>query len=143
MRAFCLSPTDCRASLPHCRCVVRISLVMPNTVEDCGAHRYQSQWQAYRERRTWFGVLICCEFLAVLPFAALVSSGEKRLFSTDKMFVPAFLVWGALCVFTGFRLRRFPCPRCGKNFFFGLFDRPRNVSGQACANCGLRKYAEE
>ncbi len=35
----------------------------------------------------------------------------------------AGVLWGALYLFTGSRLRSFPCPRCGKNFvgkvFFG------------------------
>jgi hypothetical protein len=111
---------------------------MPNNVEDGGTHKYQRQWEAFRWRRSWLGV-----FAAIFPFVILVATVEKDLFSTNNAALPAFLLWGALNVFTAFRLRRFPCPRCGKNFYFGLFDRPRNVLGRRCANCGLQRYAEE
>ena len=143
MSAFHLSTIDCRAFLPRCRCVVRISLVMPNNVDDGGAHKYQRQWQAYRRRRSRLAVLLIAEFMAFFPFLILVATVEKGLFSTNKAVFPATLLWGAVYLFTGSRLRNFPCPRSGKNFFGGYFAKIDNVLGQKCANCGLRRYAEE
>jgi hypothetical protein len=120
-----------------------MSVVMHGNVKDSGAHRYQSQWQAYRERRTRLGVLVCVEFLTFFPFLILVATIERQLFSTNKMVFPAALLWGALYLFTGPQLRRFPCPRCGENFFGGFFATPRTVLGRTCANCGLRRYEGE
>ncbi len=122
--------------------VIRISFIMAENVEDSGEHKYRRQWQAFRSHRNMIAVFLLAEFLGFLPFIALVASVEKHLFSTDKMFFPAALSWGALYIFTASRLRNFPCPRCGKNFFGGFFATPETVLGRNCANCGLRRYAE-
>ena len=130
--------------MPRRGCVARIGLVMRNNVEDGGgAHKYQRQWQAFRWRRTWLGALLIAEFVAFFPFLILVATIEEDLFSTKNAVFAAALLWGTVYVFTAFRLRKFPCPRCGENFFFGLFDRPRNVLGRRCAKCGLPRYADE
>jgi hypothetical protein len=82
-------------------------------------HKYQNQWQAYRKRRLLLGALLIAEFIAFLPFVALVKSLGKSLFHTDKMFVPAAIFWGAIYIFTAAQLRRFRCPRCNENFLGG------------------------
>ena len=104
--------------------------------------QYHSQWQAFRKHRNKIALLLAAEFLAFLPFVALVATVERHLFSTGKVAFPAALLWGALYAFTGLRLRTFPCPRCGKNFFGGVFGTG-NVFGRSCANCGLGRYAGE
>jgi predicted RNA-binding Zn-ribbon protein involved in translation (DUF1610 family) len=86
---------------------------------------------------------LVAEFLGFLPFVALVASIERHLFATNKMFFPAALSWGALYIFTVSRLRKFPCPRCGRNFFGGFLATPETVLARNCANCGLRRYADE
>jgi hypothetical protein len=116
---------------------------MTDNVDGGGLQRYQRQWQAYRTRRNVIAIVLVVEFLLFLPFVALVVGLEKHLFSTDKSFFPAALLWGALYIFTASRLRSFPCPRCGRNFFGGFFATPETVLGRYCANCGLRKYREE
>jgi hypothetical protein len=105
-------------------------------------HQYQSQWQAFRKHRNKIALLLAAEFVAFLPFVALVVSVERHLFSRRNAGFPSALIWGALFAFTGLRLRIFPCPRCGKNFFGGVFGTG-NVFGRSCANCGLRRYAGE
>jgi hypothetical protein len=102
---------------------------MADNVEDGGIHKYRRQWQAFRSRRNLIAVLLVAEFLGFLPIVALVASVERRLFSADKMFFPAALLWGALYIFTASRLRNFPCPRCGRNFFGGFFATPETVLG--------------
>lgn len=116
-----------------------MSLVMP----DHSAHKYHSEWQTFRRRRTCIFVAIIAEFLLFLPFVALVAIAERHLFSTNKLAFPAALMWGALYLFTASRLRSFPCPRCGKNFFGGIFATPKAMLGRTCANCGLRRYGGE
>ena len=92
----------------------------------------------------WLGVLVCVEFIAFIPFIVFMERLLRHLFPTgDLPFLTASFMFGALYFFTGSRLRRFPCPRCGKNFFGGFFATPRTVLGRNCANCGLRKYDGE
>ena len=127
--------------MPWCGDANRIGFVMPDYIQDSGAHHYQSQWRAYRKRRVWLAVLVCVEFLAFFPFMGIVEAVARRVFSSDKIaFMAAFLLFGALYLFTGSRFRSFPCPRCGKNFFGGFFATPATVLGRNCANCGLPKY---
>ena len=118
---------------------------MLDSERDCGEHRYESQWHAYRERRNWLGVLIVVEFLAFFPFMALMKYALSLVFPTgNTAFLASFLMFAAVYLFTGSRIRTFPCPRCGENFFGGVFfATPRTVLGRKCANCGLRKYEGE
>ncbi len=119
---------------------------MANQVANSGVHKYQSEWKAYRKRRTWLAVLVCVEFLAFIPFMALVEPLLRSMLSNEKLgFLATFLLFGAVYLFTGSRLRSFACPRCGANFFGGIFVSRitlRAVLGR-CANCGLRKYEGE
>jgi predicted RNA-binding Zn-ribbon protein involved in translation (DUF1610 family) len=117
--------------------------VMLDNLENSDPNQYQSQWQAFRRRRNRIAALLFAEFLTFLPFVLLVVTVERRLFSTDKMAFPAAMLWGAVYIFTGSRLRSFPCPRCGKNFFGGIVATSGNVLGRSCANCGLHRYAGE
>jgi hypothetical protein len=116
---------------------------MVDDIEDGSAHKYRCQWQAFRSHRNLIAVILVAEFLGFIPFGALVAVTERHFFSTDKMFFPAMLLWGALYLFTGSRLRNFPCPRCNRNFFGGFFATSKTVLGRNCANCGLRRYADE
>jgi hypothetical protein len=144
INALLILTIDCRTLLPRCGEANRISFVMLDNVKDSGAHRYQNQWQSYRERRNWLGVLLCVEFLAFIPSVVFMETIVRRQFSADRMAFPAAsLLFGAVYLFTASRLRSFPCPRCGKNFFGGFFATPRTVLGRNCANCGLRKYDGE
>jgi hypothetical protein len=110
---------------------------------------YQHEWEAYRVRKKRLVVLILAEFLGFFPFLALISFIDRKLFSSTSLVFPAAVAWTALYVFTGFRLRVFPCPRCGKNFFAGilhdpadLLTRPKALWGRECVHCGLRKFAD-
>jgi hypothetical protein len=128
----------------NCTDANRINRVMPDGGEDSGAHRYQNQRRAYGARRSRLGILICVEFLAFIPFTAITERALRPLFPAgDTAFLAAFLMFGALYLFTGSRLCSFPCPRCGENFFGGFFAAPRTLLGRNCANCGLRKYEGE
>jgi hypothetical protein len=90
------------------------------------------------------GALLCVEFLAFIPFVAFMERALRNVFPTgNSAFMAAVLMFGAVYLFTGSRLRSFPCPRCGENFFGGFFATPGTVLGRSCANCGLRKYDGE
>jgi hypothetical protein len=102
---------------------------------------YEKDWKEYRIRRKRILVLIVAEFLAFIPVVALVAIVERKLFSTAYLGFPTAVVWGTLYLSTGFRLRKFPCPRCSKNFF-GKMGGPLVFFGQRCAYCGLRKYSD-
>jgi hypothetical protein len=88
-------------------------------------------------------------FLAFVPVVGAVAVGSRKLLSSTDLALPAAVAWGILYMFTGSRLRKFPCPRCGKNFFGGilgdariLFNSPRAFFGQECVFCGLEKYGD-
>ena len=112
-----------------------------NHANDGNANCYQNEWENYRKRRNLIVLFMVAEFLAFLPFVGLVVTAERLLFKTNSLTMPAALIWGALYLFTISRLRSFPCPRCGQNYFGGFFATPGNVLGNKCANCGLRKWA--
>ena len=80
------------------------------------------------------------EFLAFPFFIGLVMHVGKRFFSFSHLWLPATVCWGTLYLFTLSRLRTFPCPRCGKNFFGGFLGNPRNLLNRTCENCGLKRY---
>jgi predicted RNA-binding Zn-ribbon protein involved in translation (DUF1610 family) len=85
--------------------------------------------------------LLCVEFVAFIPFIVVMEKILKRMFpSGDLAFFVASLVFGSGYIYTASRLRSFPCPRCGKNFFGGFFATPETAFGRSCAHCGLRKY---
>jgi|SRR6266566_6469716 len=107
------------------------------------ARKYERQWRAFRSHRNRIALTLLVEFVAFLPFVAVVAIVERRLLSTDRLFFPAALLWGALYMATASRLRNYPCPRCGKNFFGGFFATSATMMGRSCANCGLPRYAEE
>ena len=114
---------------------------MPHDLTEIDTHPYRHQWLAYSARRWRLVVLLCIEFLAFIPFMALMEKTLKRAFRTgDLAFLAAFLLFGTVYIGTGTRLRSFPCPRCGKNFFGGFFATPETMLGRNCANCGLRKF---
>jgi len=120
-----------------------MGFIMADHVEENGVYPYQRQWQRMRNRRNLFAVVLVIEFLGFFPFGILVTSVERRFGLADKIFDRAMLCYGILYMLTASRLRRFPCPRYGKNFFGGFFATTETVMGRNCANCGLRRYAEE
>src|SRR5215472_17895703 len=101
---------------------------------------YQSEWERCRRRRKKFIILLVAEFLAFIPFVALVVGIERKLLSTSHLGMPAASVWGMLYGYTIFHSWKFPCPRCGKNFA-GKMGGPQVLSGRRCAYCGLPLYA--
>lgn len=110
---------------------------------------YESEWKRYRVRRRWIVACAIVEFLAFIPVVGAVAVVSRKLLSSTDLALPAAVAWGILYIFTGSRLRKFPCPRCGKNFFGGilgdsslLFSRPRAFLGRQCAYCGLEKYSD-
>ncbi len=112
------------------------------------ADGYLEQWQAYRVRKRNLTILLVAQFLGFLPFVTLVAFIARKVFSATSIVMPAACVWGLWYVSTAFRLRIFPCPRCGKNFFGDVFPnwslpflKPRAFFGQECAHCDLRKFA--
>jgi len=110
---------------------------------------YQEQWRRYRVRRRWIITCTIVEFIGFIPFVGEVSIASQRLFPGSDLGLPAAICWGALYLFTGSRLRSFPCPRCGKNFFGGilgdvrvLLQKPRAFLGRECVYCGLPIYSD-
>jgi DNA-directed RNA polymerase subunit RPC12/RpoP len=106
-------------------------------------HQYQRQWQAFRKHRNLIVALIIAEFLGFLPFLVLATVVERTLFKKTGVSFPVVILYGILYIVTGSQLRRFLCPRCGKNFFGGVFATFETMMGRKCPNCGLRRYEGE
>jgi hypothetical protein len=110
---------------------------------------YQTQWESYRVRRRWIIACIIVEFLGFIPFVGIVGIASIKHFGRDFSMVGAILFM-SLYLYTGSRLRKLRCPRCGQNYFGdfsalfgGLIAPGRRYSlfGKECAYCGLRKYS--
>jgi len=81
------------------------------------------------------------EFLAFIPIVGLAACAEKKALGTSYLGLPVANLCAILYVYTIFLLRRFPCPRCGKNFL-GKLGGPQVFLDRKCAYCGLKKYAD-
>jgi hypothetical protein len=107
---------------------------------------YHEQWQDYRVRHRNLVLLLIAQFVGTIPFLVLVAFVDRKIFSGTSLVMPAAWVWGLWYITTAFRLRRFRCPRCGKNFLGNMFDWYRNprafLLGRECFYCGLRKFAD-
>jgi hypothetical protein len=110
---------------------------------------YHEEWEAYRVRKRKLVLYTIAVFLGIVPFQLVVAFIDRKLFSSTSMVFPASLVWGGLYIFVGSRLRVFPCPRCGKNFYAGMLHnpaelllKPNALLGRQCVHCGLPKFAE-
>jgi len=108
---------------------------MPGHNPESAASGYQREWVDFRKHRNRILLYLVFEFLGFMPIVGLAAM-------IDRSFTfPAGLVWGAVYLFTVSRLRNFPCPRCGKNFFGGFFGTAENFRALECANCGLPRCA--
>jgi len=100
---------------------------------------YQEQWQAYRVRRRNLVLLLLAQFIGIIPFLSFVAFIDRKLFSVTSLVMPAAFVWALWYLSTAFRLRSFPCPRCGKNFLDSIFNSYRNprayLFGRECFYC--------
>ena len=111
-------------------------------------NRYQHEWETYRARKRRLFACAPAMFVGFFPFLLLVAFVDRALFSSTSLVGPAGLLWGTLYMFLGYRLRVFPCPRCGKNFFAGIFHDPasfkrwRAFLGRECVHCSLGLFAD-
>ena len=92
--------------------------------------RYTQQWQEYR-RRHWaavFGLVVGLPAAFAISLALREFGGLPGGLSLCVVVLLWALAWGWL----GFRVARFPCPRCGAAL----------ASGHWCRQCGLRLYEQ-
>jgi hypothetical protein len=106
-------------------------------------HQYRRQWQAFRKHHNLIVALILAEFIGFFPFLLLAAAVGRALFKTNGVSFPVVILYGALYAVTGAQLRRFPCPRCGRNFFGAVLATFETMMGRKCPNCGLRRYEGE
>lgn len=112
---------------------------------------YSTQWAAYLTHKGKIVRLLLLELAAFFPSLFLIAYLQSRQSPPRSLVVPAIYAWLPILLITAFRLRFFPCPRCGKNYFGGvpslfnpvlLIRSPRAFAGWACVHCGLRKFAD-
>ena len=93
-------------------------------------------WDDYRMRR----ILVWVLFLGYLPVVVLVGSILNAITASDRPILIVAMVWMIAFAFAGYRLNRFPCPQCGKPFFYRrLVGHP--FSG-CCLHCSWPKWKE-
>jgi len=95
---------------------------------------------SWNEFRFWnrLGIGLFVLFIPALYAVGLVIEGTT-LFPFVLFFVAG--LWVAVLIFTVFRIRAFPCPRCQQPFAVPYFLGP-NTLGRKCAHCGLALYSE-
>src|SRR5579863_2073686 len=91
---------------------------------------YRREWRNYRWRQFVF-------WTAFLTFWAL---GVFAAWEPTRPYIPGVLVLGALAfaVGTHYRLRKWPCPRCGEPYFYTAWYW-WSFSRRSCAHCGLNR----
>ena len=94
---------------------------------------YSAQWKEYDRRVHLIGWV----WLAIIPTIALIGCPLSYfLDSVAPIFVSILLWWVAVLLAIGHR-NNWPCPRCGKAFFWA--GTHRNMFAAECVHCGLPK----
>jgi hypothetical protein len=104
---------------------------------------YAQEWLNYKRRRNqllivWLGlpfVLLALMLVAPTPMLLGTSWGWRLAQAIPD------LLGMALSVVVYWRLRAWPCPRCGKRFFANSERRGLGILTRWCGECGLRKYS--
>lgn len=103
------------------------------------ASPHSEQWRDYRSRRLWFFSVWAGGFLvlAMLMFGVPVLFGGSELWNAVQswIFVIGGLGWMLGWCVMAIRWKRFPCPRCSKQFSSSIWWP---LLGK-CAHCGLRR----
>jgi hypothetical protein len=107
------------------------------------ANNYQQEWDAYRLRKRNLVVLLVAQFFGLIPFVMLVALVNRKLSSTTSLVMPAAIAWCLWYLSTIVRLRIFPCPRRGENFFGGgSLTESMGRSSRECVYCGSRIFSD-
>lgn len=99
--------------------------------------RYARQWENYRQRRRWFWI-VCLGY----PLAAVAIGYPLRDLLSSGLGLSLVIGWPiAILVFARW-MTAWPCPQCGKSFFYVHPGGSENVfTVRACGYCGLPKWA--
>jgi ribosomal protein L37E len=91
--------------------------------------QYQAAWADLRLRgHIWLAVT-----LGFVPGVPLLTAAIETIFRVDAFFWIG-IAWMATFVGAAWHRTTFPCPRCGRAFFFNWFQNP---FARRCMHCGL------
>jgi hypothetical protein len=106
---------------------------------------YQSSWQEYRCLRKNARYSLIAVGISFVALMVVMATAESHFSGTAQtaLSVGFLIAWVALMFIGGYhdwRLRRWPCPRCGRAFrgFWALPWMPKR-----CVYCGLPRWTED
>ena len=108
---------------------------MSSRVEKSPAGAYEEVWKVHeRRQRQWIHV-------SVFGFGAacLIGYSLDWILKSHMPFIVLGASWFIAALFTGAKVQRLKCPRCGELFFFGTTYK--NEFASRCLNCGLPKWS--
>src|SRR5438045_8978208 len=87
-----------------------------------------AEYRRYRNVDSWLRV-------ATFPQAFALTVGLDRFIKTPlsqgEVFLTWLVVWVGICILVEWRFLAWPCPKCGKRFYCGIFLLPP----WQCASC--------
>src|SRR5690242_2009372 len=101
---------------------------------------YAPAWLEYKRARNEIALL----FFLCVPLSAvstLMSIRPDHQWLWQALGPLLSLLWFVAFVMMYVRLRRWPCPRCGKRFFSHCERRGIWLSSKRCWHCDLPKYS--
>jgi hypothetical protein len=102
------------------------------------SHAYSANWQEMRRRRKVYWISTALLFPVMVLLCGLVSPLCSLLQSDLPVFIVAMAVMAAYTAVHVYRLK-WPCPRCGRPFFWAWWPYPPMAC--RCLHCGLELYA--
>jgi len=97
-----------------------------------GAH--DLAWRDYRRRRN----VLLALYIGMLPGVIIIDQLTSRWGRSDTAFYLGVAVLFALFAVAHLRLALFPCPNCGRAFFFRWWGY--NALVKYCVHCGHKKW---
>jgi hypothetical protein len=79
-------------------------------------------------------------FIGYLPVVAVVGMSLNWVVGSEHPAIVLAIAWMGFVAFACIRMSSFPCPRCGKPFFYRGFAR--NPLVQRCMRCDWPKWVE-
>ena len=102
---------------------------------------YAPNWLVYRRLRNEL-VLFCFTSAPLFFLSILMTVRRDRPWFWNGLAEILSLLWYVGLLILYLRLRRWPCPRCGKRFYSHCERRGLWLLTNHCWHCDLRKYSD-
>jgi len=95
------------------------------------------EWERFRTINTRCNVALLCGFLLFVPCVMLAD----RVFGLPSLGIVPSLICLALASWYWTQAVGFPCPRCGRDFFYRASGW-NPLHARSCLHCQLRKWED-